>query len=162
MKTPAFKNTALWLLTAMLVCGAAHAATPAPGTTVNMPTPGGIALGGGIQMDTVCPAPYHKDTSGWDVKKGESECIKTAATCPDAYDSHRNDQTGQLTCTLKQIPGAPQGWAPGTGGGTLVFESLPQPMVFCPKSTPDWKWGTVYWKDSWNRMGCRANLKPAS
>jgi hypothetical protein len=114
-----------------------------------------------LQMPATCPAPYTKYTNGMDESKGEYECVKSAATCPDAYDSHRNDANGELTCTLKQIPPAPTGWAPGAGGGNLVYTSIPQPMVNCPKATPTWQWGTTYWKESWNRMGCRANLKPA-
>lgn len=161
MKKTSIKSAAFSILACMVALGAAHAADPGPHVSATKPPVMNMPMGGGIPQMTTCPAPYNKDTSGFDVKKGEFECIKTAATCPDAYDSQRNDMTGQLTCTLKQMPAAPLGWAPGMGGGKLVYESIPQPMINCPKSTPDWQWGTTYWKESWNRMGCRANLKPA-
>jgi hypothetical protein len=166
MKKTSLKNAAVWLLASLTVIGAAHAADPGPKLGNKPPmTPPVLNLPmGGLQMASVCPAPYNKDTGGFDVKKGEFECIKTAATCPDGYDSQRNDVTGQLTCTPKQIPGAPQGWVLQQAlstTGKYVYDSYPQPMINCPKSTPDWQWGTTYWKEGWNRMGCRANLKPA-
>ena len=156
------KNAAVWLLTSLTVIGAAHAADPKLGNKPPMTPPVmNLPVGGGVMQMAACPAPYNKDTSGFDVKKGEFECIKTAATCPDGYDSQRNDMNGQLTCTPKQLPGAPVGWTLGSGNGKIVYDSIPQPLINCPKSTPDWQWGTTYWKESWNRMGCRANLKPA-
>lgn len=108
-----------------------------------------------------CPTPYTRYTQGVDVSKGEAYCVKTDATCPEDYSNNRNPQTGQLTCTPKVPVAAPDGWTHGSGNGVLVFNSIPQPMVKCPKSTPDWQWGTTYFKEGWNRMGCRANLKPA-
>jgi hypothetical protein len=111
--------------------------------------------------ETICPAPYTKSTQGLNVAKGEALCIKSAATCPEGYNGKTNDQTGQLTCTPKNDPQSPLGWTLGSASGVLIFNSIPQPMVFCPKSTPDWQWGTTYYKESWNRMGCTANIKPA-
>jgi hypothetical protein len=110
-----------------------------------------------------CPSPYTRHTEGMDAAKGEALCIKSDATCLGDYISNRNQQTGQLTCVPKVPVGAPDGWthASGDGNGVLVFNSIPQPTVKCPKSTSDWQWGTTYYKESWNRMGCRANLKPA-
>jgi hypothetical protein len=67
-----------------------------------------------------------------------------------------DDATGKAACKTNQ---SPPGWT--INDGTLTYNSIPQPMVPCPSSTPDWKWGTKYWKESWNRMGCVANLKPA-
>jgi hypothetical protein len=163
MKKISFKHTALWLLASLAVVGAVHAADPGPKLGATAPVIN-QTLSAGIAQMPVCPAPYVKDTGGFDVKKGEFECIKTAATCADGYISHRNDATGRLTCTPKQIPATPQGWvlqSTASTEGSYVFDSIPQPMINCPKSTPDWQWGTAYWKDGWNRMGCRANLKPA-
>lgn len=111
--------------------------------------------------ETICPAPYTKSTSGLNVAKGEALCIKSAATCPEGYNGNTNQQTGQLTCTPKNDPQSPLGWTLGSASGLLVFNSIPQPLVYCPKSTPDWQWGTTYYKESWNRMGCTANIKPA-
>jgi hypothetical protein len=118
---------------------------------------------GGITMSPAmnCPSPYTRYTQGVDVSKGEAYCVKSDGTCPEGYTSGRNQQTGQLTCTPKTPVDAPDGWTHGGGNGVLVFNSIPQPLVNCPKSTPDWQWGTTYFKESWNRMGCRANLKPA-
>ena len=122
------------------------------------------AMTGIVMMvdETICPAPYVKNTQGMDVSKGESQCIKTDATCADGYTNNRNQQTGQLTCTPKVMPAAPLGWKQGTGYGSVVYDSIPQPLVKCPKATQDWKWGTSYFKESWNRMGCLANQKIAS
>ena len=111
--------------------------------------------------ETICPAPYVKTTNGMDASKGESLCIKSAAICPDGYSGNTNDQNGQQTCTQKVDTTPPLGWKTGVGSGILVFNSIPQPMVKCPKATKDWQWGTKYYKESWNRMGCIANLKPA-
>ncbi len=162
MKTSILKSAALMLLASVAVVGASHATEPAQRLGANkQPVTVSPGMASAVmQMAPTCPAPYMMSTQGFDTSKGEFECIKTAATCPDAYDSIRNDATGQLQCKLKQIPPAPPGWAPGTGGGALVYESIPQPMIACPKSTPTWQWGTFYWKDSWNRMGCRANFAP--
>jgi hypothetical protein len=163
MKKSNIKSAAFGLLASLFVAGAAQAADPGHKPPVMQTPTMGIPISGGMpQMGANCPAPYEKSTAGFDVSKGEFQCVKSAATCPDAYDSQRNDMTGQLTCTLKQVPAAPLGWAPGVGGGKLVYDSIPQPMINCPKSTPTWQWGTAYFKESWNRMGCRANLKPAS
>ena len=144
------------------------AATGKPGTAgaqaaATMPT-GPAAMAGIVMMtdETICPVPYVKNTQGMDVAKGESQCIKTDATCADGYTNSRNQQTGQLTCTPKVIPDAPSGWKHGTGNGSVVYDSIPQPLVKCPKATQDWKWGTSYFKESWNRMGCLANQKIAS
>lgn len=132
------------------------------GSAAMQPQSPAVLLGATTMSDaTVCPTPYSKYTSGMDVSKGESICVKSDATCPDAYTSARNEQNGQLTCTPKVSVASPNGWTPGSGTGVLVFNSIPQPMVKCPKTTPDWQWGTTYFKESWNRMGCRANLKPA-
>jgi hypothetical protein len=121
-----------------------------------------IALGAITMSEAMtCPTPYSKYTQGVDVSKGEAYCVKSDATCPEGYANNRNPQTGQLTCTPKVPVAAPDGWTHGSGNGELSFNSIPQPMVKCPKSTPDWQWGTTYYKESWNRMGCRANLKPA-
>ena len=121
-----------------------------------------IAMGAITMSEAMtCPTPYTKYTQGVDVSKGEAYCVKSDATCPDGYANNRNQQTGQLTCTPKVPVASPDGWTHGSGNGELSFNSIPQPMVKCPKSTPDWQWGTTYYKESWNRMGCRANLKPA-
>lgn len=114
-----------------------------------------------MSEETICPAPYTKSTAGYDVSKGESQCIKSAATCPDGYVSQRNDQNGQLTCTPAAAMQAQVGWSAGPAHGVYVFNSIPQPMVKCPKATKDWQWGTRYFTESWNRMGCIANPKPA-
>lgn len=114
-----------------------------------------------IVAETICPAPYMKYTQGLNVAKGEALCAKSAATCPEGYNGKTNDQTGQLTCTPKNDPASPLGWTLGSASGVLIFNSIPQPMVYCPKATPDWQWGTTYYKESWNRMGCTANIKPA-
>jgi hypothetical protein len=72
-----------------------------------------------------------------------------------------NDQSGKLVCTPKITAQCPEGWSGGAVDGKLVCNSNLQPHVSCP-ATPDWKWGTSYYKDSWNKMGCSANIKPAS
>lgn len=149
---------ALCLLTSM---GASFAAAGPAVVTTNTMTPHAPVMIPMMSEDTVCPAPYTKSTQGYDVSKGESQCIKTAGTCADGYVSQRNDQNGQLTCTPAAALAAPPGWSPAAGQGVYVFNSIPQPMVKCPKATKDWQWGTHYFKESWNRMGCIANLKPA-
>jgi hypothetical protein len=145
-------------------------ATPAPGGKpaagmgmgALQPQAPVIAMGAITLSEAMtCPTPYTRYTQGVDVSKGEAYCVKSDATCPEGYASNRNQQTGQLTCTPKVPVAAPDGWTHGSGNGELSFNSIPQPMVKCPKSTPDWQWGTTYYKESWNRMGCRANLKPA-
>lgn len=134
----------------------------APAATT-MPTAPAVMAGIVVMSEeTICPAPYVKHTLGMDVAKGESQCIKTDATCADGYSNNRNQQTGQLTCTPKAVPDAPLGWKQGTGNGSVVYDSIPQPPVKCPKATQDWKWGTSYFKEGWNRMGCMANPKIAS
>jgi hypothetical protein len=121
-----------------------------------------IAMGAMTMSEAMtCPTPYTKYTQGVDVSKGEAYCVKPDATCPEAYTSNRNPQTGQLTCTPKVPVASPEGWTHGAGNGEQSFNSIPQPMVKCPTATPAWQWGTTYYKESWNRMGCRANLKPA-
>lgn len=139
----------------------AFAATgPATGAGQTM-TPHAPVMLPMMSDETICPAPYTKSTAGYDVSKGESQCIKSAGTCADGYVSQRNDQNGQLTCTPNAALQAPVGWTAGSGHGIYVFNSIPQPMVKCPKATKDWQWGTHYFTESWNRMGCIANLKPA-
>jgi hypothetical protein len=124
-----------------------------------------VMVTGGV---TICPAPYTKSAAGMDVSKGESQCIKTEANCGNpGFVSQSNAQTGQLTCLpsshLAQhgasVPLGPTGWSGGRVGDShvYVYNSNPQPVVNCPKSTPDWKSGSSYFKESWNRMGCRAN-----
>jgi hypothetical protein len=135
---------------------------PSAGTGSAQPQAAAIALGAMTLSEAmICPPPYAKYTQGVDVSKGEAYCVKSDATCPDGYTSSRNQQTGQLACTPKVAAAAPDGWSHGAGNGVLVFNSIPQPMVKCPKATPDWQWGTTYFKESWNRMGCQANNKPA-
>jgi len=144
------------------------AATGKPGAAAaqaaaTMPTaPAAMAGITAMSDETICPAPYVKYTQGLDVAKGESQCIKSDATCTDGYTNNRNQQTGQLTCTPKLIPESPLGWKQGAGNGAVVYDSVPQPPVKCPKATQDWKWGTSYFKEGWNRMGCMANPKIAS
>ncbi len=164
MKTSLLKNAALLLLASVAVAGASHATEPAHTLGANKQaiavTPAMAAAT--MQLAPTCPAPYTMSTAGFDTSKGEFECIKTAATCPDGYTTQNNNSTGQVQCTLKPVPPPPLGWSLNSGGGAIVYDSIPQPMIACPKSTPSWQWGTAYWKDSWNRMGCRANFKPAS
>lgn len=157
------KKHAFCLLALITLGGAAYAAGAGPNTVAkDMPTPGVARLGSMVMSDTTtCPAPYTKYSQGVDASKGESYCVKSDATCPEGYSSNRNQQNGQLTCTPKAAVPAPDGWSPGFGTGVLVFNSVPQPLVKCPKSTPDWQWGTTYYKEGWNKMGCRANIKPA-
>ncbi|MFS2033500.1 hypothetical protein ACEN8I_05680 [Polaromonas sp. CT11-55] len=145
---------------------AAGGGKPAPGTGAGMgalqPQAPVITMGAVTFPEAMtCPTPYTKYTQGVDVSKGEAYCVKTDATCPDTYASNRNPQNGQLTCTPKVPVAAPDGWTHGSGNGELIFNSISQPLVKCPKSTPDWQWGTTYYKEGWNRMGCRANMKPA-
>jgi len=67
----------------------------------------------------------------------------------------------RLCLSQQNLLAVPLGWSPAAGHGVYTFNSIPQPMVKCPKATKDWQWGTRYFKESWNRMGCVANLKPA-
>ncbi len=156
MNAKSLSKFALSLTFTVSLCAATHAANNVPSPKSLPPVQHMPPLQ--VQVAS-CPAPYVMSTQGFDTKKGEYQCIKTDATCPDGFNSATNEQTGQLTCTPKQTP---QGWSQGAGGGKLVYDSAPQPNVYCPSSTPDWKWGTKYFKESWNRMGCIANLKPAS
>ena len=148
----------LTLLTSLASSFAASG--PAAGAATTM-TPHASVMTPMMTEETICPAPYSKFTSGMDASKGESLCVKSAGTCADGYVSQRNDLNGQLTCIPNTPVPAPLGWSAGPGHGVYVFNSIPQPIVKCPKATKDWQWGTRYYTESWNRMGCIANLKPA-
>ena len=110
----------------------------------------------------LCPAPYEKFevpiTDG--IAKGEYFCKKKPAPCPANFYGSVDTSNGELTCHPDVVPSPPISWSKGKLTGTIVFESNPQPLINCPTS-PDWQWGTVYYKDSWNKMGCMARLKPA-
>lgn len=89
-----------------------------------------------IPFTASCPAPYFYHTDGSDGGKGEYYCKKAEPTCPTGWAGSVDKATGTLTCT-----------------------SIPQPTIPCQKSTPTWKWGAIYYKEGWDKMGCKAGIQ---
>jgi hypothetical protein len=105
-----------------------------------------------------CPGGYEKVSA--DNPKGEIKCRKLPAACPTHFDGSVDSATGKLVCTPKAAQ-CPEGWQGGMQGGILNCTSTPQPTLACPNKTPQWQWGTAYYKEGWRFMGCSANLEPA-
>jgi hypothetical protein len=121
-------------------------AIPLPGTILNAPL-----------QPLNCPAGYEKTFDN--PSKGEIKCRKLPVACPTGFDGSVDANTGNLDCVPKPAS-CPQGWSGGMQGGVLKCVSAPQPNLSCPKSTPQWQWGTSYYKEGWRIMGCSANLEP--
>jgi hypothetical protein len=152
------KFTRPWAALSLLVFPAlAMAAGADPATTTTTVVTSAPAM-------AACPAPYVLSNDGVDIAKGERTCQKSQppSHCPDTSDRSWNAKTGQILCLPKTEPAAPLGWTHRKFSGAVVFDSNPQPQIQCPKSTPDWQWGSAYFKQSWDRMGCKANSKPSS
>jgi len=115
---------------------------------------------------TVCPDPYKikygKGTgpSPTDFEKGEATCTKPAPECPAGFTAEFDTQTAVLQCTPIITATCPPGWTGGAYKSKLICTSIKQPHVSCPTSDK-WEWGTKYFTESWNIMGCYANNKPA-
>ncbi len=88
-----------------------------------------------VPFTASCPAPYLYHTDNSDGGKGEFYCKKYEPTCPAGWTGSVDKATGTLTCN-----------------------STPQPNIACPKSTPTWASGASYYKESWDKMGCKANV----
>lgn len=131
-----------------------------PGLQIGATGPVVAANPGIFMMEMNCPNPYHKYTQGVNQSKGEYYCVKQNVSCPAGFTGSMDSQTGKLVCTPQITATCPEGWTGGVVDGKLVCNSIPQPNIPCPKATPDWKWGTAYYKESWNKMGCNANLEP--
>lgn len=111
----------------------------------------------------ICPAPYEKFevpiSDG--IAKGEFFCKKKPAPCPSGFYGSVDLTNGDLTCHPEVSPKPPLSWSNGKLTGIVIFTSTPQPMISCPTS-PEWQWGTAYYTQSWNIMGCKPRSKPAS
>jgi len=152
------KRFAAWLAL-LLLCTSIHAAQPGDKPTATTPQAPRPQLS--LDFTGICPSPYEKLTQGIDTSKGEYYCLKANVGCPAGFTGAMDSVTGKLSCTPVITAQCPVGWSGGAVDGKLVCNSIPQPLVACPKNTKDWQWGTSYAKNSWNRMGCFANLKPA-
>ena len=155
MKLHAFKFASLCLFSLTAMTGASHAA----GTEVKNNTKAvakATLSAFGSSHETVCPAPYYKVANNPDVdaSKGESLCKKNQAFCSSDYVGSTNHQTGSLTCTPKAEIVPPLDWKNATANGVVVYDSIQQPEVKCPKSTPTSPWATVFYRTSWDQMGC--------
>jgi len=110
-----------------------------------------------------CPDGYTKDSStpSDQVKKGALRCVKTPASCPQGWTGSTDPGTGALICTLANPPACPPGWHGNIQNGKLTCNPLQPAKLNCPANTPDWEWGTKYYSESWNVVGCTPNVKPA-
>lgn len=115
---------------------------------------------------TVCPDPYKikygkgTGSSPTDFEKGEATCTKPAPECPAGFTAEFSTQTAILQCTPIITATCPPGWTGGAYNHKLICSSVKQPPVSCP-TTDKWEWGTKYFTESWNIMGCYANNKLA-
>jgi hypothetical protein len=110
-----------------------------------------------------CPAPYVKRVDGVDQARGEYYCERTAPTCPAGGIPQvlvRGNQARFSCVTNLALANCPDGWTGAKAKGTLTCDSISQPKIVCPTSAA-WQWGATYYTESWNKMGCRANPKPA-
>ena len=111
-----------------------------------------------------CPAdPWHKIVQNSNDETGKLRCIRTNPSCPAGWKKLAyNDQTGAITCVPEVAGACPMGWKGGMNAstGVLACEPDPTPVIACAKSTPKNQWGTTYYKESWNILGCSENLAP--
>jgi hypothetical protein len=121
--------------------------------------PVAVAVQPGVLMVATlsCPGGYEK--VGDNPAKGEIKCRKLPAPCPSNFEGSMDSATGKLVCTPKAAQ-CPEGWQGGMQGGILSCTSVPQPSLPCPAKTPQWQWGSSYYKEGWRYMGCSANLEP--
>lgn len=140
----------------------APAMAPMGGITATSPV---AAAGAAIaSMPASCPTNFHNVPSlpPEEVKKGALRCAKWEVTCPSGWAGSMNQATGELVCVPADVPPCPPGWQGGLVQGKLICEPSMQPVIQCPQSTPDWKWGTTYYKENWKFLGCSPNPKPAN
>ncbi len=132
-----------------------------PGAQVGPVSP--MAANIQFQMPGVCPpAPYHKIPENSDDATGKLRCIQPNPSCPEGWKQGAFDSNiGRLTCVPAVEPKCPAGFSGGMQNGSLVCTAhMPQPKIACPKATPANKWGTTYYAESWNVVGCSVNLEP--
>lgn len=117
----------------------------------------------GQTVTVACPNGYERQYSGSaeDMKKGLVKCVKQPANCPAGWEGSTDINTGVLACVQKNLPSCPFGWQGGVQNGKLVCNPNPPVKMNCPASTPDWQWGTSYFSQGWNLIGCTPNVKPA-
>lgn len=120
----------------------------------------------GSSAPMVCPGGYDYYPGGdvgtpTDKEKGVAFCVKKKPACPDHFFPNFSEATGDLICTPNIQAACPDGWTGGVVDGKLVCKSKPQPFVLCP-TTEKWQWGTKYYKENWNKMGCYENGKVAN
>ncbi|MBL8515815.1 MAG: hypothetical protein JNM76_02505 [Betaproteobacteria bacterium] len=142
---------------------------------VNLPPPPVTLTAPVVNAVLICPTGYEK--KGGNSEKGEIKCVKVQGQCPEDYklwyvvgDGGASAlpslfSPGTMVCVRK--PGNPE-CPPGYQGGkdskeeNLVYCAPdPQPTLPCPTATPQWKWGSMYFKQGWQVMGCTANVEPA-
>jgi hypothetical protein len=135
----------------------------APMSTLAMSPAVANAIVVGAPASGQCPDGYTKDasTSSEDVKKGALRCVKNAVSCPQGWVGTMEPSTGALTCTVANPPTCPAGWHGNAQTGKLVCNPVTPAKLNCPANTPDWQWGTKYYSENWNVVGCNPNLKPA-
>lgn len=117
-----------------------------------------------LQVPVVtCPPGFEKDmtVSPEEVKKGALRCARPNVVCPTGWTGSMNPANGVLECVMASVPRCPPGWQGGMVQGKLACEPSMQPPISCPTATPDWKWGTTYYKENWKFLGCSPNPKPA-
>jgi hypothetical protein len=161
-KYPVKKMLYAVALVSLLLGGAqSHAASAInPASSANRSS---MPPAGGPMPVVNCPFGYEKQNSGTaeDMKKGLVKCVKPVANCPQGWEGSTNINTGVLTCLQKVLPSCPNGWQGGVQSGKLICNPNPPAKMICPTSTPDWQWGTSYFSQGWNLVGCTPNVKPA-
>ncbi|TWO68743.1 hypothetical protein FN976_22395 [Caenimonas sedimenti] len=117
-----------------------------------------LVIGGMVPM---CPpAPYKEDIRN--LQTGKLHCYQPNPSCPTGWkQASFNDGTGQLQCVTAVDPVCPAGFDGSYAGGVLKCVPKPQPKVACVTGAlPQNPWGTSYYAEGWNRLGCSVNLAP--
>jgi hypothetical protein len=106
------------------------------------------------------PAPYKEGERN--TQTGKLHCYQPNPSCPAGWkQASFSDATGQLQCVINAEPACPAGFDGDYANGVLKCLPKPQPKVACaPGALPANPWGTSYYKEGWNRLGCSVNLAP--
>jgi hypothetical protein len=106
------------------------------------------------------PAPYKEDAR--DTQTGKLHCHQPNPSCPAGWkQASFSDATGQLQCVAAVEPSCPAGFDGSYANGVLKCMPKPQPKVACATGAlPANPWGTSYFTQNWNVLGCSVNLAP--